>query len=1374
MSEAQWEDASSGWEDATNWEEEGAKKGPSFFDKLNAGVEAAANTAAGLVTFPVAMGLSGLHNMNEISQGRQTNFEKDVATSHQRMMEPLISRTSSLGEDYTDNINEILNHDILPMAGVHIPSARGQAIKADMNRALKEPIAERTKPVEAKWEDTPAWRAKQGKLFREQEARENYFADENNVKQSELELISPEQARVRDMPVDENGMPVDMTRSLDAQEAGAPRQIDTFNENTRFQAEQQRAYDFQQQAAKETQMKTELEALPKDDYTTDIERAYADRQRQLFDEKQAEKQAKLNDEYIRLEQQLRSDAYTPDLQGQGPKTRAAKAIPRNQRGTLNMDIFDPIYEKVKSLTNGIILQFKGDENFPTIVASRNGQQVGKLQLNATDYISPSERSNLTAAWVDTTGASKEGLAKEMYKFAAEQGADIVPSKVQTSAGKAMWDRFSTEGLALKNNTQGFVIPRNQRGGIDYNAAKEIGKKIGQMINPKAIPKVDNVVIPKTKEEVMSSIPGIKQGIRDLIPENPSVPETKAAVLAEGQENGKLSLPNLRAGAVMTGTQRKSVLIQNSARMILNGVKRAERNLRQFVEPAEGAVGKLTNPETKQLATLLKKEMFDGEKSGETLSPRMQATYESIRKMQEEALQAQNEARLEMGMDPITPRQAYLSSRWSGTFRMPVYSKEGKLIWYIAEKSKRGAENALKYLQKQGIEVDTTKSKVEFRGGGEQTRGGLEDAYLTMLKALDPSDPRIAEVKSIMEEAMANSAYDSLGQSKHFEPKANIRGFIGDRPWLGEKAEAYNLLKQQMAYAKNAFRWAESQKAVTPIKELLADPDIQSLQPSNVEYVRQYVKNHLGYGEHPLIRNIENTLSKALGFDKALAYEGTGIAKSLFLTQKLFANVGYYASQGLQMANTIAEHGSLTSKGYKHNPMVTMTKANVDFAAGLLKDQVDVFTGKDVNISMSEFGKEAWKYMEDNGISKQNLLDEASGLGQYKSAEAIKRVVDFPIAFSEKVIRTNSFLAFAHHLEQSGKFPKNVEGRTKLFQMAEDATNNSMVNFTREERAMGFSKIGLVGRAAETLKSYLVNYYNNLARYSQDALNGSPRALAYYLAAQGLIYGALNLPGMQEAHDGWELLKKVFPDKVYKLVKDVDIKKTLIDNMGDWAYGGASKLTGANLSSRGNVALDSQFALDGMFPFLSDAYKQSMSAASALVNPNETTLNQAMYNSAPSGPIQANVALSKPFQAGQTPDGKTIYQKPTKLGEHEYDIARTPSQTSYRKMGLTALDEAKQKDLQFAQYSQEKEMSNRRKDNITKMFDALVRKDDEDFKKSKDNYIAFHGDPDTMVNDLITEAFKMKVSKDRLAAISRADIPTLMKLKALKEVLGGIK
>jgi hypothetical protein len=1191
-----------------------------------------------------------------------------------------------------------------------------------------------------------------------------------------------------------------------------------------------------------------------------------------------------------------------------------KSPDNKQMGAINMDIFDPAFKAMKDLANGIRLVFQGDEGAPYIKAYRDGKEVGQLKLQSENMI-PDEKGNLQAAWVDS-GAP--GLAKEMYKFAAEKGNDLTPAKTQTAAGKAMWQSFEKQGLSNKgkiNRQRGAIdskvldhiakqgqealmkvynqlfdkwsaagpserqeiraemdqiihkvseldirdkriaglqrqqpievfpgythIPsgtkvlathglkyaeptratvvgtkdirlddgpyrlpvvdfgdgqprtlapydikevygprplstNKQRGAINI---KDIADGLRALVSPTAIRGADKIPFERTALDSYHEIPGMKEATKDYIPADPDVKAVIEQAKMEGGENGKIALKSLRAGAGMVGEQRNSAVVKATGRIILNGVKRAERNIRNIVEPFEKSIGRLRASEVEGLGSLLKEEMFDGvehtpaQLAERGMSPKAIDAYQKTRDMFSKVLQEMNEARLEMGMDPVTPRQAYLSSRWTGSFRIPVYDKAGKLVWYIAETSKRKAENALEYLSKNGVDVDPSKSKLEFAQYGEKSRGSLEDAYLTMLSVLDKNDPRVKEVQGIMEDAMANNSYDTLGQARHFEPKGNVRGFVGDRPWRDSSKEAYSMLKQQTQYAKNGFQWAESQRAVAKVKEILSDPDLMEQQPNNLEYARQYVKNHLGFGENQVIRTIENTLAKAVGIDKAGVYDAVGMAKGLFLTMKLTANLGYYVSQGLQMLNSISEHAYLDSQGYKHNPFKTMTRANLDFSAGAVHGIMDILSGgKSPQLKMSKLGEEAWNYMEQNGISNRNILDEAQGLGEHKIAGAIKSVADYPVAKSEQIIRTNTFLQFVHHLDQSGKFTNMSE----LFQKAEEATNRSMVDFRREERAMLFAQMGVTGRAAETLKSYLVNYYNNLGRYSQEAINGRPKALTYFLGVQALLYGAMNIPGVTEINDGWDLIKKSMPDAVFEKIKDIDVKKFLIQHMGDYSYGGVSKLTGANLSNRGNVALDQSFALDGLFPFITDAYKQAKAVGQAAMNPNQSTLMQAAYQTAPSGPIQGNIAMSKPFQAGQNPNGETIFQKPSRLVDHEHDFDRTPDQIAKKKWGFTDLQEAKYKDLTYLQNQDEADLGNRRKELINKIFDSMVRGDTKDKQTYIDRYIRFNGDPDQLVANLTQEAYKMRVSPEKLQAINSSSIPALKKIQALQQLVGQIR
>lgn len=182
-----------------------------------------------------------------------------------------------------------------------------------------------------------------------------------------------------------------------------------------------------------------------------------------------------------------------------------RQIPRGQRGAVNMEVFDPAFEKIKELANGIKLIMKGSEEGPVIYAMQNGKEVGRLGLTADEWFNPKPDSNLQAAWVDTYGAPKTGLSAEMYKFASEQG-DIVPSKAQTASGKEMWQKFEQQGVS-----KGMKIPRSQRGGIDLEALKrgtatikgsrvKTPKGIGIVIDHKVIPAKDDAILKQRLEE----------------------------------------------------------------------------------------------------------------------------------------------------------------------------------------------------------------------------------------------------------------------------------------------------------------------------------------------------------------------------------------------------------------------------------------------------------------------------------------------------------------------------------------------------------------------------------------------------------------------------------------------------------------------------------------------------------------------------------------------------------------------------------------------------------------------------------------------------------------------------------------------------------
>jgi hypothetical protein len=959
------------------------------------------------------------------------------------------------------------------------------------------------------------------------------------------------------------------------------------------------------------------------------------------------------------------------------------------------------------------------------------------------------------------------------------GSDQAPREIRGQEGalEALPENIHTKGNAAPEKLPELSLepirgPRSQRGAIDAKGIGEGVKKLVEKIAPKveAPDVVKNVDKAVDKAELpLNDLPGNADILKDYIPKDPKASDVINAALQETDSTLTVG-KNLQSGATLTAAKTGSSLIQGVGRLFQNAQKRAERDIRNKVYPVEHQIKDLDRKSVVELSAVMKKEMFDEVQF--TPDDLVEAgftkkeidAYIAIRQMQKEALEKQNKALAELGQKPITEREAYLSSRWQGDWRTPVYDSKGKLVWYIAETSKRSANKALQYLKDNGVDIDPTKSKIEFTGGKGKRSGDLADAYQTMLKIIDPDDPRTQAIKSVYEEGMANDAFHSLGQDKHFKEKSNVRGFIGDRPWNDPKSEAFDLFKSQFNYTKNAHTWAEQTRATTAAKEILSNETLQEQQPNNLSYARDYVKNKLGYGENAAIASLESDFVKFLGSDRASFNQAIGSMKTFFILSKLGFSTPFMLANYVQPLMTAPMHSNLTSMGFKHNAFKTLVLGGMDGHGAYLR-----YNGQS-KAPMSKLGEIALRYAEDNGIVNRNMFDETAGLGKHALAEGAENVAGAMMKGIEHISRLNAFMSFVHHLDQAKVF---TDPRT-LFQKAEELTNMSMVDYRPGERPMAFDKMGMVGNAMSALQTFKFNYYNQLSYFYKEAHEGRPRGLVTFLAMQGAMGGTLSMPFLQEIDDVWETVKSMLPDDLYVGVKDFGVKKWMIQNMPDWAsFGGMSKLTGANMSSRfdsGNVA---DMSFDSLFPFISDLAKQGKAVAGAVANPNETTIATAAHTVAPPGPIQGMVETGMDaFKAGPTQDGKMMYKSPRKLDQQKADYARTPEQEMYKKFGFTELEESKYKEQRWRQGTIEREMTERQRKIVGTWYDAVVRGDKEDMKKYTNRYIAYDGDPDNLYKQLDRLAMEAKVPKEILDEARANTIAAIKRSQRMKELLNG--
>lgn len=742
--------------------------------------------------------------------------------------------------------------------------------------------------------------------------------------------------------------------------------------------------------------------------------------------------------------------------------------------------------------------------------------------------------------------------KEFSDSLKEQGYDGVILRMGNEMKEV--SAFYPEQVKNAFSTPSAAIPKSQSGRVDVDTLLDV-TTLGMW-------------------RLFNKDPAAMEASPDgsFIPTNPIAAEVLSNPINPKDDINVFTYTQSGAGSVAAKT--KNPFVQAAFELVTNAGKRSEKAIREAVFPTEKQLRSLSKQELIDLSAVFKDEMFSGQKyDGELLAKHLSTAqleaYNNLRNMFTKTLEAQNAARALEGKDPISEAEAYMSSRWEGRFRQPVYDSTGKLVWYLAADSKLGLSRQLDALKKQfpDLVVDPAKGHVV---GSSKTGGDVISMYSKMLDILDRNDPAVADIKKYMEEVVALEAEGALAQTKHFKEKGNIRGFVGDRPGKeGTFKEAVAMFEQQLQYAKNAFTWSELQKVADPIKEIVASPELQNAQPNTVKFIREYTKAAFGLKESSTVRAVENRFSDALGVSPKVLSDAVGNLKSFFILQKLGFNLAYGAANVVQSANVIPYMANLLEQGYIGNPVGAMAKATLKMPAlvayhfsGISKDKVN-------NAPMSQFTKDMFKYAEDNGVIARSLAEEAPLAGGFSAAKRVGEVAASTMTVPEVMVRSFAFLSYADMLRQSGKFKNSID----IFKKAEELTNLSMVDYRPTERAMMFGKLGVTGDLLSTLQTYSFSYFNQFSHMTREAKEGKPLGLAAMAATHMALAGAMGVPYFNDLEKLYTLWRdKIAGNATYaKLMKSPffsDPKLWIMENAGEGAvYGWLSDKTGLGLTSR---------------------------------------------------------------------------------------------------------------------------------------------------------------------------------------------------------------
>ncbi len=1048
----------------------------------------------------------------------------------------------------------------------------------------------------------------------------------------------------------------------------------------------------------------------------------------------------------------------------------------SQRGAVDPAVFKEGFEKLKKLADGTWLRAFADNGALTIEARKDGHIIGQTTFDRK-YATGKDGKSEQNAEAFHTGVNSdhrgEGNATEMYKFASELGNDIQRSDIQTDAGRGLWQGFEKNGLAKDG-----MIPAAKAGALFNespinNSGPLRGKQRGAILLERKQRRVEKVIG--------------KQ--KDMIPENPNPKQVIEEALAEGKDNKQFNYTE--SGATLAAMKRDSAAVLGASRIMQNAAKKADLAIRKNVFPVENTLRKLSRDEINELASLMKKEMINGKRFDaeaiNQLRVKEQVAYSHMRAMFDDTLRIQNEARAAKGQEPITGLEAYASSRWEGDFRRPVFetildksgnpkinpdgSLQKRTVWYLAANTKRGLEKQWEALKKEYPDL-TYDPKEDHTVRYYKRQTDLQSAYSTMLDILGRNDDAVKSLKEAIERQTINEQASFLGQEKHFKEKTGVRGFVGDRPGQSAKSESLAFFQQQIQYAKNAYKWSEIQKSSGDIKELISNPELAQQQPNNVKYIKEYVKNAVGYGEAQAIAHLEDSV-RNLGISPTVIGNTIGNVKSFFILQKLGASLGYTIANLVQTTNVLPHLMDQFAKGNRGNPLTAIPvgiTAGIAMATGHYANFLRG-SGK-VSSTPEYFWSKAFKYAEDNGVTARSIYDEAPIESSFSAVGRGANVLGKTMAVPETFVRSIAYSTFVQFLKDSGKFKDDAA----LFQKAEELVNATMVDYRAQERPMMYAKLGIAGDFLNTLQTYPMNWYNQWNYMGREAAKGNVMPFATMLMLQYAVAGAMGIPGFEDAIKLYDFVKDHMPAETYAKLKDSefwsDPKLWMVRNFGQASvYGVLSDKTGLGLSSRVASPGAGQMLQSPGGPIV-DIAKQGYNIGSAVLNPtNKTKVAQAAMGSLPPG-LQG-LLETHPSMEGTTfekrPDGNA-YQRPGDLEDHKATYVRTPKEEMMRKFGLRSQREVVTKEAEY-RLSHDTKISEEKARSIPNAFYDAVKRGDT--AKAKDLYAAHvkltgSGISDQTLETQIRDNYMTTFERSASAAKSVSALQNVNRMKKLLE------
>jgi hypothetical protein len=1278
---AEWESAAQndGWETAEGWESSKAGEeatrpiapsisGPikragravtdayeqlkadplgTYWDALKGGFEGAAHAGSALVAPIVAGGVAGIDALNKITSGRGKDL-RESGDVFDRVAEGLTYQpTTETGQALAKGFGSLMNDVLIPAGAVAhtIPTAKLppelQGMKRKGSRGVETPAAlndklaalERIDKESAKtvspdgWESPKdnTWMEKNLRYGEEQAAREQKFAD--NQLQGELDL------RAKDLPVDENGMPVDMQKSLDVQEAGSPEQMTLFGDE-----------------APRNLTPIQPEVAPNELPSVKEGITIPSSQRGALDIKA------IGDGFEAVKDGKRVGYLRSNLTPEQSRTLGEHA---------NIDIV-----KVDS-------DVKGQGVGSALYKAWNDAHEGN--------VAPSGKTTQ-----DAWNVWKRNYPEKVDQFVEQEAGRIRGGADPRMVVGNVTDPAIAQRILTESQRGGLAVPRAQLGAVDLGSPEPTGK-VKQLT--KDSPEVKQAKEEIEKQQRQARVSAILNDPRlDSYTTRIDSPEKVIASAANAPDISTVQA--LKARSVSPGMNSVAIssnnpLLRFTRDRIAEVVKETEQLTREWVTGKDGLGEKLKalgqEEKNEVVAALQHADKKQQDLSVDSLqkagfNERQIAVIEHIQKMDALKLDIWNKARTEVGLPTVTRRAGHFAGNFSGDYRTLVLDKNKSVVGYIGTKTLLGNKHIQAEVLKKFPDASFAPTKRSSLGGSG-TKATMFEGLQDLVSVLAKDDPRFAEIQAVVDAAIKDRGDSLYGAALHDNAKKGIWGNDGNKFWKDKAENTNEALKSFVDYWESGIASHKNLTAEVELKGLLDNPALEHM-PNAKRYVEDYIRNFTGRSLGTTADALNAVLdlpSKLLGLGPSITREAmVQFNKRASQFTMGFINPLFLVTQGLQIHQMALPELVKLQTSLGISP-VKYAKAGTDAALIPMKLAMEQLTGKKANVD--QWSREAYQYAKENGLAEFSEYNKSKDIFQNKYTKAFDKVADYGREKAEQWTRPYVFFMTTELLRDSGMKPKEA------FDMAFNMTQHAMINYHQAEKPMMYSRLGVLGNAAGSLQTFKHAYLGQLGTFIKEATNGKPGPLIAASIAMLTFAGLKGIPGYQEVDE----LVKSMTDYFYKDRKS--ISDIALKNAPEWLKSGAlSASTGVNMQSRLSAAdVLPNSPLEAVSPFASWGGKIASAAGEVISENDPLAWANLAKAAAPSGTIKGLVETAVNSKEPVTPE---MYKDGTdrvtlnKRGEVDYD--RSSFEAGVRKWtGGTALEESLTKEKLYNDLANQK-------------------------------------------------------------------------------------